>query len=189
MDSLEMKRLIAGYLRFDLQCPILGLEIASSLATSYNDGGTADVLAVDKKGYLIEVEVKVSISDFKADRKKVKHEYYRKLSELPYNNQQRRFGQVVTIEPKSYPTNKFYFAVPYEIANKVKILCDNWYPYAGVLTNQEHWYGNVVVTRQPSVLSRNKLTLLQATRLAKGQSATIVRLLDEMSNLKTRAMK
>ena len=189
MDPGEMKRLIARYLRYDLACPVLALECASSLDTSFNDGGAADLLAVDKKGYLIEVEVKISIADFKADRKKGKHEYYRKLIGLPYNNQKRRFGQAVTIEPKSYPTHQFYFAVPYEIANKAKLLCDNFYPYAGLLTNREDWYGNISVQRSPTILCHSKLTLLQATRLAKSQSATLVRLLDEISNWKNRAMK
>ena len=189
MDSGEMKRLIARYLRYDLLCPILALECASSLNTSYNDGGSADLLAVDKKGYLIEVEVKVSMVDFRADRKKDKHEYYRKLIGLSYNNQKRRFGQIVTIEPQSYPTHWFYFAVPFGIANKAKLLCDNSYPYAGLLTNREDWYGNISVQRSPTLLCHSKLTLLQATRLAKSQSATLVRLLDEISNWKNRAMK
>jgi len=184
MDSSEMKRIIARYLRFDLGCPILGIEIASSLATSYNDGGSADVLAVDKKGYLIEVEVKVSIADFKADRKKGKHEYYRKLCGLPYKNQRVRFGKLEVIEPKNYPTHHFYFAVPNEIANKAKMICDNLYPYAGLLTNHSDWYGNISVKKKPTVLAQNKLTLLQATRLAKGQSATLVRLLDDIAYLK-----
>ncbi len=187
MDSGEIKRLVAHYLRYDLQCPILALEVASGLDTSFNDGGSADLLAMNQKRYLIEVEVKISIADFKADRKKGKHEYFRNLCELPYNNQQVRFGEILTIEPRSYPTHHFYFAVPYDLANETKLLCEEMYPYAGLLTNEEGYYGNIMVRRQPKVLSREKLTLLQATRLAKGQSATLVRLLDEVHNWKSRA--
>ena len=184
MDSTEMKRLIAHYLRYDLGCPILATETASSLNTSFNDGGSADLLAVNKRGYLIEVEVKISLADLRADRKKSKHEYFRKLIGLPYKNTQMRFGQEVAREPSIYPTHFFYFAVPFEISNESKLICDELYPYAGLLSNQRDWYGNVFSRKEPKRLNPSKISLLQATRLAKAQSATIVRLMDEMANLK-----
>lgn len=178
MTSDDMKALIARYLRYDLQCPVLGLEIASSLATSYNDGGSADVLAVNKKRYLIEVEVKTSLADMKADRRKLKHEYYRKCIGMPYKNTAMRFGKGEPKEPKAYPTHLFYFAVPYELANEAVTLCENLYPYAGLLTNKQHFYGNIVIEKQPQILNRERLSLLQMARIAKGQSATLVRLLE-----------
>lgn len=180
--SQDMKRFVAHYLRYDLQCPVLGLEVASSLATSFNDGGSADVIAINKRRYLIEVEIKISLVDLKADRRKNKHEYYRKCCELPYNNQQMRFGQVLTIEPPRYPTHLFYFAVPYNLADDALLICEGMFPYAGLLTNQETYYGNIIIRRPAQILSRDKLTLREIMRVVKGQSATIVRLLDEVCN-------
>lgn len=185
MDAFEIKRIIARYLRYDIQCPILGLECSSMLNTSYNDGGAADLIAVDKNRYIIEVEVKISIADMKADRRKEKHEYYRKCMGLPYKNTRKRFNQIVVIEPHTYPTHKFYFAVPWDIGNEAQLLCEDQYPYAGLLTNEKHHYGNVTQRRPATILNKEKSSLLNLTKLAKSQSATIVRLMDEISGLKT----
>jgi len=187
MDANGLKYIMAQYLRYDLACPILALECPSRLASSYNDGGAADLLAVNKKRQLIEVEVKISLADLRADRKKAKHEYYRKLHELPYKNKQRRFGQEVSFEPLEYPTNLFYFAVPWELANKAKLMCEDIYPYAGLLSNQENWYGAVTVNKSAKELNPQKITLKQATILAKSQSATLVRLLETITNMESRA--
>jgi len=189
INALGIKRLAAHYLRYDLVCPIIGLEVASSLASTYNNGGLADILAVSKQGYLIEVEVKISLSDMKADRKKPKHEYYRKLCEIPYNNKQRRWGKIVEVEPEEYPTHMFYFAIPHRLLNNAKLLCEDMYPYAGLLTDVTTVWSNqpsttkMAVRREAKILNHRKLSLLEATRMAKGQSATIVRLLDQIAKM------
>lgn len=182
MDALEIKRTIARYLRYEMQCPIIALELNPRLTAS-NDGGLADLLAVDKTGHIVEVEVKVSLADFKADRRKEKHEAFRKYAELPYKGRKVRYftAKERILEPRVYFTNRFYFAVPHDLGNEVKLYCDRAYPYAGVFTIGEYFYGNVSVHRQPKKLYPNKISLLEATRLAKGQSATIVRLLDELA--------
>jgi len=187
MDSFELKCLVSHYLRYDLVCPVIGLEVSSSLASTYNNGGMADLLAVNKNRHLIEVEVKISLADMKADRKKAKHEYYRKLCGMPYNNKQRYFGELIEIEPEEYPTHYFYFAVPHELLNDAKLLCEDMYPYAGLLTDVTTAWSDgtsttgVAVRRGAKILNPRKLTLLEATRLAKGQSATIVRLMNEIN--------
>ena len=54
---------------------------------------SADFLAVNKNNELIEIEVKISISDLKADFKKKKHEYYKN-------------------ENKDFTPKYFYYCVP-----------------------------------------------------------------------------
>jgi hypothetical protein len=187
MDSFELKCLVAHFLRYDLTCPVIGLEVSSSLASTYNDGGAADVLAVNKNRYIIEVEVKISLADMRADRKKAKHEYYRKLCGMTYNTKHKRFGQIVEIEPEEYPTHWFYFAVPHELFNDAKILCENIYPYAGLLTDvTTSWSDGTKTTdakvrREARTLNHRKITLAEAIRLARGQSATVVRLMKEIA--------
>jgi len=181
MDAEDIKRIVARYLRYDCGCPILALECPSSLASSFNNGGAADLLAVNKQGRLIEVEVKISLADMKADKRKGKHEYYRKVMGMPYKNTQIRFGQKVTIEPQSYPTHQFYFAVPFDLGNDAKTLCENMYPYAGLLVQGNYYYGSISVERKATILSKEKIGLLEATKLAKAQSGTLVRLLEELA--------
>jgi len=160
MDAEDIKRIVARYLRYDCGCPILALECPSSLASSFNNGGAADLLAVNKQG---------------------RHEYYRKVMGMPYKNTQIRFGQKVTIEPQSYPTHQFYFAVPFDLGNDAKTLCENMYPYAGLLVQGNYYYGSISVERKATILSKEKIGLLEATKLAKAQSGTLVRLLEELA--------
>lgn len=186
MDALELKAIMARYLRYDRACPILALECPSRLANSYNSGGSADLLAVDKFRHLIEIEVKVSISDLRADRKKEKHEYFRKVMGMPYKNTVKRFGRIFKEEPGIYPTHLFYFAVPPEIANEARLICDELYPYAGLLRPQQTVYtggiiSNVYIAKRPRAINPDKVTFKQVSLLAKSQSATIVRLLEDLS--------
>jgi hypothetical protein len=88
MDSNHIKTALYNYFRFKKGCYYLATEVGY-----FN----SDFLAVSKKG-LIEIEVKTSKSDFKADFKKEKHKIY-ETGTSPWT-----------------PTF-FYFAVPEELAS------------------------------------------------------------------------
>ena len=160
----RIKAIIASYWRYGRQFPLVALEASSRLAT-FNDGGQADILAVNEHRLLFETEVKVSLADFRRDRNKLKHKSFREHDGL-------------------YPTAYFYFAVPRNIANKVCFLCDNLYPYAGVLGTAGDGYHDVLVYRNPKMLSGHKLSLLEIVRMAREQSATLCRLAEELAGLK-----
>lgn len=69
---------------------------------------SSDFLAVNKYNQIVEVEVKVSLTDFKADFKKPKHKIYEHTSKL------------TEWDKKSiFVPNYFYFAVPESILNSV----------------------------------------------------------------------
>jgi len=70
LKSFQLKRIMVKYLRYKCAYPLIALECNSTLGTSYNDNGAADILAINKNRHLIEIEVKISLSDLKADRKK-----------------------------------------------------------------------------------------------------------------------
>jgi len=166
MNSDKMKAIIASYWRYVRQCPMVALE-ANCQLEAFSDGGQADVLAVNKDGFLIEAEVKVSLDDFRRDRNKIKHRHLKE-------------------NDGRWPTRYFYFAVPYNIANKVSMLCDQLYPYAGVLgAKAEDEYG-VVVYKEAKARSARKLSLLQVTRMAREQSATLCRLAKEVAELRAK---
>jgi len=163
VKSEQLKAIIASYWRYVKQCPVIALEVSSSLS-SYSDDERADILAVNKNRLLIETEIKVSLGDLRRDHKKVKH--------LTFRNGGSR-----------YIARYFYFAVPRDIANDVKVICDDLYPYAGVLgCDGSNEYG-VVSYRNPKPLAGKRLSFPQALRLTFGQSATVCRLANKVSEL------
>ena len=163
MDVNKLKAIIAAYWRYKIQCPLVALE-ANCRLDSFNDGGQADVLAVNKNGFLIETEIKLNIPDFRRDINKTKHRDFSRNSRV-------------------YPTKYFYFAVPKAIGNEVSYLCADIYPYAGVLASDGDDYFGVEVYRQPKLLMGRKLSALQLGRMMKEQSATICRLAEKLTKL------
>ena len=68
MTSLEVKTAVASYLRYQRQCLLVSFERGpDDYALEY-----PDVLAVTDDMRLLEVEVKISVSDFRNDSKKRK---------------------------------------------------------------------------------------------------------------------
>ena len=165
-DVDKLKAVIASYWRYVRQCPMVALE-ANCQLEAFNDGGQADVLAINKDRLLIETEVKVSLDDFRRDRNKLKHRHLKE-------------------NDSRWPTAYFYFAVPWEIANKVSMVCEQLYPYAGVLGTRGGDEYDVAVYRQPKVRIARKLSLLQVTRMAREQSATVCRLAKEVAELRAK---
>ena len=163
MTADQIKAIIASYWRYIKQCPVIALEVNSNLS-SYSGEETADVLAVDKNRHLIETEVKVSLADLRRDIEKEKH---RGFSE----------GRPTCV------ARYFYFAVPQDLANVARLICDELYPYAGVLgVNGLDEYG-VAIYRKPEPLAGKKLTFAQALRIVFNQSSTVCRLAKKVEEL------
>lgn len=106
INSDLIKAAVASYWRFERGCTMVTIEA---------DYGSADVMVLTKERYLMEIEVKVSLSDLRADKKKSKHQVY---------SRQLRRG---------LPICYFYFAVPRDLGVKAALICDQRYPYAGVI--------------------------------------------------------
>lgn len=95
MDSDYVKMCVANYFRYARACPLVTLEYYH-----FRDACVQpDVLCLDKKRRLIEIEVKISLSDFKADAKKQIWESRNLGMRWPW---------------------KFYYAVPIQLEQKVK---------------------------------------------------------------------
>ncbi len=98
----------------------------------------ADIMRVMRSGYAEEIEVKLSVSDFKKDFEKTdwhgkpKHE---------------------SIQAGEYYANRFYFYVPFTIAEKVRELVPD---YAGfiIFTENDHAF----VEKKAPLLHKNKIT-------------------------------
>lgn len=163
MTADQIKAVIASYWRYVRQCPVIALEVNSNLS-SYSGEETADVLAVDKNRYLIETEVKLNLADMRRDIKKKKH---------------RDFGEG---RPRCV-ARYFYFAVPKGMANDATLMCDDFYPYAGVLATDGLSEWNVEIYRKPRPLAGKRLTYSRALRLIFSQSGTVCRLAKKVEEL------
>ena len=107
----EIKFLVMIYWRFTQQHYLVAPEY---------DYGDADVISVSEKGKVVcETEVKISIQDLKAERRKPKH-FKDSFGKRIFN------GRYVDF---------FYFAMPSRLAelDRVQLICDQLYPYAGIL--------------------------------------------------------
>lgn len=154
MTADQIKAVIASYWRYVRQCPVIALEVSANLS-SYPGDEMADVLAVNKNRFLIETEVKITLADLRRDVKKLKHRHFQD------NRGVARY---------------FYFAVPREIANDAKTICDDFYPYAGILgANGSDEFG-VEVYREGKPLAGKKLSYPQVLRIIFSQSSTVCRL-------------
>jgi len=145
----------ASYWRYTRQCPLVAFE-APDLTTN----GLADVLVVDSRRQLLEIEVKVSMADLYKDRHKNKHW---------------RFAR----DTGDHFTSYFYFAVPHNMANRVSLICDQLYPYAGVLGYSELHRPDpadrISIHRESRRLRAKRLTWQQIYKTVRAQSATVCR--------------
>ena len=78
--------------------------------------------------------------------------------------------------PKISVLEAFYFAVPKELANDIAILCDELYPYAGVLGCRGIHDYQVEVHRKAKKFECNALRQEQIDDIIRAQTATLCRL-------------
>lgn len=116
----------------------------------FNQGWESDYLAFTKSDYIYEIEVKISRSDFKNDKKKVRKHQILEGTYVP-KTQKDRFGNIVTTE-KVYKPHYFYYAVP-----KGLISVDEVPEYAGLIYVTEYGFPYDVVKKAPQ-LHKEKYT-------------------------------
>lgn len=158
ITSETIKAAVATYFRYQRQCPIIAFEVDSQVHSWM--GEPADILVVNNDRHLLEVEVKISLTDLRHDAKKRKHESFRL---------------------RHTPTTYFYFAVPREIANKAKPICDDLFPYAGIIGTDGGY--DVEIYRVPKAMCLKKLDYTNIFRLIRGQSGTVCRLAGKVEDL------
>ena len=155
----KIKASVAEYYRYKRGYAFVAFEADCDLLP-YMARARADVLIITKSRYLIEVEVKLTMSDLRKDQYKPKHRQFK--SPLP--------DQLV---PQRNPTHWFYFAVPKEIANKAVEVCEKIYPYAGVIGTDGVSQYDVVFYRKAKSFKGNMLTFPQILRMCREQSGTL----------------
>ena len=132
----------------------------------------ADVLTVNRSYMLTESEVKVSISDMQREvkTKRFKHWLMKEGS------------------PSLYPrAHYFYFVVPQELREKALSLCDERYPYAGLLVfveGQIDVYNpkNIICERQSKRFNRKRVEAKELFEIGYGASNTAIRYINRFLN-------
>lgn len=174
INSVTMKAELVAYWRYERQAPLVGVECFDQ-----------DVLVVTKSRSLVICEVKVSISDLRADGSK---EFHFRAANL--------FG--IKKEPKNYKEaraqaramwvhnirvpNQFYFAVPVEIAEKALAVIEERYPYAGLLVvehhpEREYWGHHVVAVRTAPLLHKERCNIKTISAIVKSLTASLASVL------------
>jgi hypothetical protein len=170
LNSKQMKAELLAYWRYKRQCPLVGVEVYSQ-----------DVLAVTKARQVVWVEVKVSISDLRADAKKDVHfkaAHALGIPRTPKNYQeQRAMARAAWGVTEGLP-NQFYFAVPVDLVDKALKIIEEQYPYAGLLAVQHFpdsaWWGDHVDVRKVApTLHKRKCTIKYISHLVKAITASL----------------
>ncbi len=190
MNSQEIKVALLQYYRYDRQYKLVALE-----AYHFHN---ADVVCVNNRGWIIETEVKISISDMKADINKQKHEAlscdylkaYPAQVSLMHKRKDRTseatklfYAQYAHLKPEyKYSGHEFYFAIPEELAEEASHIRNSYYPYAGLILvrPEPHFYSlsmfGIRIAMQPYHFTKPKADIKFLSALVKDQSATLTRL-------------
>ena len=169
--SSEIKAMVAGYFRYKKQCSVIAFEASNKLL--WATGEPADILVVSESRMLYEIEVKISLTDLRNDKKKNKHYLFR--------NRQ-----------NCLPVYKFYFAVPQELANAAIDIVKNYYPYAGLLAVSKFPFTSAAIdfgvkeVLSPKIRNGNRLPMKEILYMVKEQSGTVCRLARDRADIERR---
>jgi hypothetical protein len=144
MNNLDLESSALQWLLYKKKC------IITSMERGLYDFYKPDVLGVTKKRELIEIEIKRSFQDFKANFKK---DFFK-------------------IAKKEHLPHYFYFLVTPDIANQCLEYYNPIHECYGILTVNKVGIIYSVKKVEKNKL-RKKLTLLQLTKLVRSQSKTI----------------
>jgi hypothetical protein len=103
----------------------------------------ADLLCCSKNGYLTEIEIKISLSDWKADLEKRKWQQHNALKLI----------------------KKFYYAAPRELAQRWAEI--DMRPNAGVIAVDEGERGKIEIIRAATVGEHRRLTETEMLKLSR----------------------
>lgn len=122
----------------------------------------SDYFCITTSGYTVEVEVKISRSDFKADSKKTQKHFILKNSAkdqvvMPLHSYEpEKYSTIAIVKPKG--PNKFYYCCPEEMIKPEEVP-----EYAGLLyfrevpdNKNEHTYDSIIQAKPAKFLHKNK---------------------------------
>jgi hypothetical protein len=154
--NLELMAMV--WLRTEKRCAIVTRERSFRYMA-----GQPDVIGITKARFVIEIEIKRSVADFRADAKK-------------HHRQNRGF--YLDSQP-----NQFYYLMPKLIADKVESEVPIW---AGLMFVDEQGYGCQVRNVAPVNKLSRKVSLKECVRAVEHQTNFILSLERQNDNFKCR---
>jgi len=150
---MTLEALALRYLRFERRCMLVALERGICL-------GEPDAFGITPARYAIEIEIKRSMADFRANERKhhVRSREWR-LSEWP---------------------KEFFFLVPSVLMEKAKSILP---PYAGLLHAGEVDFSTFTAVDSPINKESKKVSIKNCCRMAAKQSLTVVSLRSKLDQL------
>jgi hypothetical protein len=142
MNSFYLKTQVAEYLRYKRQCPVVVFE----RGLQYLD--VPDVLAVSQDRKLIEVEVKISVADFRHDADK------------------RKFHPLIAA--RVMERKQRYYCVPRDMVERIAIPA-NW----GLMVVNDNRTVEVLKVA-PSNRQAPRLTIKQVEEMVRHQTGTLI---------------
>lgn len=170
MKSSAIKARVMQWLRYDQQYPLVAMEVQWSPGFRYN---LADIIAISKKGKLVEIEVKTSMGDLRGDlHKKEKHECLARTHEAKIPM---ACDNGVWLKSSKVPS-RFYYAVPFSIKEQAAAWIAEKVPYAGLISfpfeDAPYPVARLIAPRLHDYI----LDQVDQWQLVRDQSATLVRL-------------
>lgn len=170
INSTVMKAELLAYWRYVRQHPIVAVEVFDQ-----------DVMSVTKSRALVITEIKVSISDLRADGSKEIHFRAASLYGIvknPKNRKEQRAAYLAQYLHNIRTPNQFYFAVPEEIQEKALAVIEERYPYAGLLSvrhyvEHSYWGHFVSVIKVAPTLHKEKCSIKTISELVKSMTASL----------------
>jgi len=156
MNSDYVKMCIAEYYRYERQAPIFSFERSVGSYGNHHP----DILVVTNKRRLVEIEVKVSLSDFKADAKKrIWAARDSGWCAMPY---------------------QFYYAIPDYLVEKILPLVRKDCGVLSVKYRRDFFSKSVMCNRRAPINKKSKkLSLTRATKMAYNQTGTLCSLMEK----------
>lgn len=121
-ERLDLEYMAMWWLRFEKRCPVALTE-----RTPRPMAGRPDVLGVTKAGYILEIEIKRSLLDFRANARK---HHIRNREDIIKKGS---FGNSPWYSLKTFP-RQFWFLVPSSLVEVVQPELPKW---AGLLTDHD----------------------------------------------------
>ena len=187
MNSDYIKACVISYLRYTRQYPLVCFERGIMMWGP----NKPDILAVNKQRKLIEIEVKISIADFKNDIKKRvwTHRENEKEFKRNSNEHQEYFDKLYGMP------YQFYYAIPETLKDKAVDLIKKWkqenktYGNTGLMVvrfypNGIRWNDNVYVRINAPINKKSpKLNIKDIITMTKNQSGTICSLITKICKM------
>jgi hypothetical protein len=152
MTANEIKAIMAAYWRYKRQAAMVAFERGIDVAIHI-----PDVQVVTKDRRMVEIEVKITMADFRADAKKRIWMFRdRGIGLMPY---------------------QFYYAMPYDLAESVKADVRPDCGLLGVLPIKHRWERHsdrvICLRRAPRNKEAGRLSLKKCVQMVKHQTGTL----------------